>query len=62
MVDIGFVGDVVKVDPAIIDTLEKGGFIPVIAPVGVGVDGESYNINADLVAGKSCRRPSRPRS
>jgi acetylglutamate kinase len=51
-VDIGFVGDVVKVDAAILETLEKGGFIPVIAPVGVGVAGESYNVNADLVAGK----------
>jgi acetylglutamate kinase len=51
-VDIGFVGDVVKVDAAILETLEKGGFIPVIAPVGVGAAGESYNVNADLVAGK----------
>ncbi|GFO68645.1 acetylglutamate kinase [Geomonas limicola] len=52
MVDIGFVGDVVEVNPAIIQALEKGGFIPVIAPVGVGRDGESYNVNADLVAGR----------
>jgi len=52
MVDIGFVGDVVEVNPSIIQTLEKGGFIPVIAPVGVGRDGESYNVNADLVAGR----------
>jgi acetylglutamate kinase len=51
-VDIGYVGDVVQVNAAILETLEKGGFIPVIAPVGVGVDGESYNINADLVAGR----------
>jgi acetylglutamate kinase len=51
-VDIGFVGDVTKVDSAILDTLEKGGFIPVIAPIGVGAGGESYNINADLVAGR----------
>jgi acetylglutamate kinase len=51
-VDIGFVGDVVKVDPSLLVALEKGGFIPVIAPVGVGRNGESYNINADLVAGK----------
>lgn len=50
--DIGFVGDVTKVDSAILETLERGGFIPVIAPVGVGIGGESYNINADLVAGK----------
>jgi acetylglutamate kinase len=51
-VDMGFVGQITKVDPTIIETLEKGRFIPVIAPVGVGMDGESYNINADLVAGK----------
>lgn len=50
--DIGFVGDVTRVDSTILDTLEKGGFIPVIAPVGVGIGGESYNINADLVAGR----------
>ncbi|GFO59158.1 acetylglutamate kinase [Geomonas silvestris] len=52
MVDIGYVGDVVEVNPSIIQALEKGGFIPVIAPVGVGRDGESYNVNADLVAGR----------
>ncbi len=52
MVDIGFVGDVVEVNPALLIALEKGGFIPVIAPVGVGRNGESYNVNADLVAGK----------
>ena len=51
-VDMGFVGQVTKVDPTIIETLEKGRFIPVIAPVGVGINGESYNVNADLVAGK----------
>lgn len=51
-VDIGFVGDVTRVDAAILETLEKGGFIPVIAPIGVGIAGESYNINADLVAGR----------
>jgi acetylglutamate kinase len=51
-VDMGFVGEIVKVDPTIIETLEKERFIPVIAPVGVGAGGESYNINADLVAGK----------
>jgi acetylglutamate kinase len=50
--DIGFVGDVIKVDTAVLNTLENGGFIPIIAPVGVGRDGESYNINADLVAGR----------
>jgi acetylglutamate kinase len=51
-IDIGFVGDVIKVDTTILSTLEQGGFIPVIAPVGVGSAGESYNINADLVAGR----------
>lgn len=51
-VDIGFVGDITDVDSTILVTLETGGFIPVIAPVGVGAGGESYNINADLVAGK----------
>jgi len=51
-VDIGFVGKVVKVNQELIQTLEHGKFIPVIAPVGVGTGGESYNINADLVAGK----------
>lgn len=51
-VDIGFVGDVVKVNQELIQTLENGKFIPVIAPVGVGEQGESYNVNADLVAGR----------
>jgi len=50
--DIGFVGDVVKVNSDLIKTLESGNYIPVIAPVGVGIEGESYNINADLVAGR----------
>src|SRR5512137_780337 len=44
MVDIGYVGDVVKVNQELIQTLEQGRFIPVIAPVGVGENGESYNI------------------
>jgi acetylglutamate kinase len=52
MVDIGYVGDVVKVNQELIQTLEQGRFIPVIAPVGVGENGESYNINADVVAGR----------
>ncbi len=52
LVDIGYVGDVVKVNTDLIATLEQGKYIPVIAPVGVGPDGESYNINADLVAGR----------
>jgi acetylglutamate kinase len=50
--DIGFVGEVTRVNRTIIDTLVSSDFIPVIAPVGVGADGQSYNINADLVAGK----------
>jgi acetylglutamate kinase len=51
-VDIGFVGNVVRVNQELIQTLEHGKFIPVIAPVGVGLAGESYNVNADLVAGR----------
>jgi len=51
-VDIGFVGDVVRVNQELLRTLEQGKFIPVIAPVGVGSEGESYNINADVVAGR----------
>ena len=50
--DIGKVGEISAIDPALINTLEAGGFIPVVAPIGVGAKGESYNINADLVAGK----------
>jgi len=52
IIDIGHVGEVASIDTAIIDLLLKGNFIPVIAPIGVGEDGQSYNINADLVAGK----------
>lgn len=52
IVDIGHVGEVASIDPAIINMLVQGNFIPVIAPIGVGEDGQSYNINADLVAGK----------
>ncbi|MDR3564652.1 MAG: acetylglutamate kinase [Negativicutes bacterium] len=51
-VDIGFVGDVTKVNPEILLTLLDQGYIPVIAPIGVGSQGESYNINADYVAGE----------
>jgi acetylglutamate kinase len=51
-IDIGQVGEIASIDPAVIQTLEAGGFIPVVAPIGVGEEGESYNINADLVAGK----------
>ena len=50
-VDIGLVGDVTSVNTSIIHTLENNGFIPVIAPTGVGESGESYNINADTAAG-----------
>ena len=50
--DIGFVGEVESVNRDVVDTLVNSDFIPVIAPIGVGSDGQSYNINADLVAGK----------
>ena len=52
IIDIGHVGEVESIDKSVIDMLVQGGFIPVIAPIGVGKNGESYNINADLVAGK----------
>jgi acetylglutamate kinase len=52
IIDMGMVGEVASVKPEIIRTLESGGFIPVIAPVGVGASGETYNINADWVASK----------
>jgi acetylglutamate kinase len=52
MLDIGQVGEVTSIDPEIISLLETREFIPVVAPIGVGADGKSYNINADLVAGK----------
>jgi len=52
IIDIGHVGDVASIDTSVIDILLQGNFIPVIAPIGVGDDGQSYNINADLVAGK----------
>lgn len=51
LIDLGRVGEVTSVNPEIIDTLDARDFIPVIAPVGVGEDGQAYNINADLVAG-----------
>ena len=51
-VDIGQVGEIESIEPSVITALEAGGFIPVVAPIGVGQEGESYNINADLVAGK----------
>ena len=52
VIDIGMVGEVKTIHPGVIESLEKENFIPVIAPVGVGEEGETYNINADLVAGK----------
>ena len=52
IIDIGHVGEVEHIDASVVDMLVKGGFIPVIAPIGIGSDGCSYNINADLVAGK----------
>ena len=51
-IDLGHVGDITRVDPALISLLDSGAFIPVIAPIGVGEAGETYNINADVVAGK----------
>jgi acetylglutamate kinase len=51
IIDIGLVGEVTEVRPGALDALEQGGFIPVIAPVGSGANGETFNINADLVAG-----------
>ncbi|MEK7829424.1 MAG: acetylglutamate kinase, partial [Deltaproteobacteria bacterium] len=50
--DMGMVGEVLSVNPKVIETLDRDKFIPVIAPVGVGKDGRTYNINADNVAGK----------
>jgi acetylglutamate kinase len=52
IIDLGHVGEVESIDAAVVDMLVSGNFIPVIAPIGVGEDGCSYNINADLVAGR----------
>ena len=52
LIDVGQVGEITQIDPSLIDHLDKGVFIPVIAPIGVGSEGETYNINADVVAGK----------
>jgi acetylglutamate kinase len=52
LIDIGQVGDITRIDPALISHIEAGAFIPVIAPIGVGEGGETYNINADVVAGR----------
>ena len=51
-VDIGYVGEIERIDPELIALLDSRDFIPVVAPIGVGAEGEAYNINADLVAGK----------
>jgi len=52
IIDLGHVGEVASIDAAVVDMLVHGDFIPVIAPIGVGSDGMSYNINADLVAAR----------
>ncbi len=52
LIDIGQVGEITSIDPSIISFLDTGDFIPVIAPIGVGIDGDTFNINADVVAGK----------
>ncbi len=52
LIDIGQVGQITKIDPSLVAFLDSGDFIPVIAPIGVGEAGETYNINADVVAGK----------
>ncbi|MFO1350756.1 MAG: acetylglutamate kinase [Gammaproteobacteria bacterium] len=52
IIDLGHVGEVTSIDTSVVEMLTRGNFIPVIAPIGVGSDGHSYNINADLVAGK----------
>ena len=52
LIDIGSVGEITSIDPTLIAFLDTGDFIPVIAPIGVGPQGETYNINADVVAGK----------
>jgi acetylglutamate kinase len=52
IIDIGMVGEIIGINPLVIESLDENKFIPVIAPVGVGKKGETYNINADLVAGE----------
>ena len=51
VLDLGFVGEPTSVDPHVLNVLATSDFIPVIAPIGIGADGETYNINADTVAG-----------
>ena len=50
--DVGYVGDIVSIDPSVVKALQDDAFIPVISPIGFGDDNESYNINADVVASK----------
>ncbi|MQR00586.1 acetylglutamate kinase [Glaciimonas soli] len=50
--DIGFVGEIEAINPAVVKALQDDAFIPIISPIGFGVDGQAYNINADVVAGK----------
>ena len=52
IIDIGMVGEIIGINPLVIESLDQNKFIPVIAPVGVGQEGETYNINADMVAGE----------
>ena len=52
MIDVGQVGEITAIDPSIINFLDSGDFIPVVAPIGVGENGDTFNINADVVAGK----------
>jgi acetylglutamate kinase len=52
LIDIGQVGEIESIDPGIVALLDSAAFIPVVAPIGFGKNGETYNINADLVAGK----------
>ena len=52
MLDIGFVGDITRIEPAVVKALQDDQFIPVISSIGYGDDGTAYNINADVVAGK----------
>jgi acetylglutamate kinase len=56
IIDVGHVGTVKSINTAVVDMLVGGGFIPVIAPIGIGDDGQSYNINADVVAGEMAQR------
>ena len=51
-VDLGFVGKIIGINTESVTALDKGGYIPVITPIGVGVDGQTYNINADTMAGE----------